>query len=64
MLNVSATQELHKIITSQQKIIQNLKNQLSSQATKLEETKINQLDFEARLKSLETEDSITTSNKE
>jgi hypothetical protein len=64
MLNVSATQELHKIITSQQKIIQNLKNQLSSQATKLEETKINQLDFEARLKSLETEDSITSSNKE
>ena len=63
MLNVSATQELHKIITSQQKIIQNLKNQLSSQGARLEETKINQSDFEARLKSLETEDSITTSNK-
>ncbi|MDA9809958.1 shufflon system plasmid conjugative transfer pilus tip adhesin PilV [Flavobacteriales bacterium] len=64
MLNVSATQELHKIITSQQKIIQNLKNQLSSQATKLEETKINQLDFEARLKSLENKDNLTSSNKE
>ena len=64
MLNVSATQELHKIITSQQKIIQNLKNQLSSQATKLEETKINQLDFEARLKSLENKDNLTSSNEE
>ena len=63
MLNVSATQELYKLILKQQQTIENQKTEIKAHTLRLEVIKKNQLDFEARLKSIENRDNITTSNK-
>ena len=53
MLNVSATQELYKLILKQQQTIENQKTEIKAQTTQLELTKKNQSDFDERIKALE-----------
>ena len=53
MLNVSATQELYKLISKQQTIIDNQKNEMAEMRT----------DFDGRLKELEAIINTTSSNK-
>ena len=50
MLNVSATQELYKLILKQQKTIDTQKKQISAQ---IEESKKTQSNFDERIKNLE-----------
>ena len=63
MLNVSATQELYKLILKQQKIIENQKTEIKAQTTQLEVTKKNQSDFDKRIRALESRNNISTSSK-
>ena len=60
MLNVSATQELYKLILKQQKIIKNQKTEIKAQ---LEVTKKNQSDFDKRIRALESRYNISSSSK-
>ena len=70
MLNVSATQELYKLILKQQKIIENQKTEIENQkteikaqTTQLEVTKKNQSDFDKRIRALESRYNISRSSK-
>ncbi len=63
MLNVSATQELYKLILKQQKLIENQKTEIKAQTTQLEVTKKNQSDFDKRIRALESRNNISTSSK-
>ena len=60
MLNVSASQELYKLILKQQKTIADQKAEITAQ---LDVTKKIQLDFDDRIKALEDRFNITTLNK-
>ena len=59
MLNVSATQELYKLILKQQKIIEQQKTEIKAQPFQMEEVKKSQSDFERRINNLENSSAIS-----
>ena len=58
MLNVSATQELYKLILKQQKIIEQQKTEIKAQPFQMEEIKKSQSDFERRINNLENSSAV------